>query len=139
MMKENLIPYFANSRGKIGIKSLAGRLQNNRLPGGNYINNTCLHNKYFDLQNSNSEYIGEGSSGVVRHGTYVGKGGHGAFKLFLSDVNKPDLMELKYAIELNKIIPEAVVHIELVKKCDLFRGAEGDLFRGAEGDKSRLL
>ena len=123
MMKENLIPYFGDSKGKIGkIKSFSDQ-SIGRQSGGNYIKNTCLHNKYFDLQYPINGYIGEGSSGVVRRGTYVGKGGstnYGAFKLFLSPVDKPDLMELKYAIELNKIIPEAVVHIELVKKCDIF-------------------
>jgi hypothetical protein len=65
-MKENLIPYFGDSKGKIGkIKSfggpsigrLTGGPQSSRQQGGNYINNTCLHNKYFDLQYPIDGYI----------------------------------------------------------------------------------
>jgi hypothetical protein len=74
-LKENLIPYFGDSKGKIGkIKSfggpsigrLTGGLQrsrpaggshSSRQQGGNYINNTCLHNKYFDLQYPIDGYI----------------------------------------------------------------------------------
>ena len=73
-MKENLIPYFGDSKGKIGkIKSFGGQSIGRqsggqsigRPAGGNYIKNTCLHNKYFDLQYPINGYIGEGSSGVV--------------------------------------------------------------------------
>jgi len=90
-----------------------------------FVRNTCLHNNSLNVDESLSGKIGRGSFGVTRKATYRSIDGsikNGLIKIIvLSDARPADILELKYLIELNKLIPDHVVGIELIERCDLLK------------------
>ena len=82
---------------------------------------TCFDNKEFKVNLNNDGYVDEGSSGVARRGLY--KVGpiikSGIIKIIINDKN--DVGEFKYAIESNIIVPDSVVSLDLIEKCDLLQ------------------
>ena len=96
----------------------------------NFFRNTCLHNNSLDVDESSKGVIGRGSYGVTRKATYRSRDNtirNGLIKIIeLSNYRPDDILELKYMIELNKLIPDHVVGIELIERCDLLKFARGD-------------
>jgi hypothetical protein len=86
-----------------------------------FARNTCFDNKEFNVNLNNDGYVEEGSSGVARRGLY--KVGpiikSGIIKIIIN--NKNDVDEFKYAIESNIIVPDSVVSLDLIEKCDLLQ------------------
>lgn len=141
MANENVLkyfPYLSHSR------YLGQKLKNSNNQYKPFVKKNCLHNNVFDIQDPTGEtiglsqiekppprtwsypsqgHMGSGAQGVVRSGTYISRNGspeYGAFKLFFSETNPDSLDELRFAIELNKLVPDSVIHIELVESCDVF-------------------
>ena len=90
-----------------------------------YARNTCIHNNEFTIDERLKSYNGSGSSGVVRDGEYISSSTGTIKKASIKVViaNKRniarDLLELKLGIEAYKLIPNCVVEIEFINKCDL--------------------
>ena len=86
-----------------------------------FARNTCFDNKEFKVNLNNDGYVDEGSSGVARRGLY--KVGpiikSGIIKIIIND--KKDVDEFKFAIESNIIVPDSVVSLDLIEKCDLLQ------------------
>ena len=140
MANENLLKYFSPSN----VRYLTDKLRNSNYKYKPFVKKNCLHNNVFNVQDPTGEtrglsqiekppprnwgypkggFIGAGANGVIRSGTYISRNGspeYGAFKLFFSETNPDSLDELRFAIELNKLVPDSVIHIELVESCDVF-------------------
>jgi serine/threonine protein kinase len=100
-----------------------------------YIRNTCLHNKIFNVDEK--KYISEGSYGVTYLSDFIHADGEykdGIVKLLVQkNSNLNVLLELKYLIELNRMIPESVVKLELIERCEIIEsGGKSDIVNKQE-------
>ena len=90
-----------------------------------YARNTCIHNNEFTIDERLKSYNGSGSSGVVRDGEYISASTgiikKASIKVVIANKRNiaRDLLELKLGIEAYKLIPNCVVEIEFINKCDL--------------------
>lgn len=99
-----------------------------------YIKNSCIHNDLLDIDESEEGYIAQGKCGVVRKGWFISADGSRKdviLKIFISSIlNTVELEEIKYAIELNKLMPDYVIKILFIEKCDLLNSETGDNVNG---------
>ena len=107
------------------------------------IRNFCIHNNELDIDESDEGYIAQGKCGVVRKGRVISPDGSHEdliFKIFISHkVHPVELEEIKYTVELNKLLPDCVIKIKFIERCNILESSNNNVSMWSDNKEIILL